>query len=171
MRDCPGTLIPCNCSGVWGPSSVIRVRSTVTASGLGFCTSTQVSKSPAVAPSARYQVLGDSIRGGVPRHISQPSSVFNVPAYIRPSCGHNDEMVRFFALPKPSSAPAYHSLPLYAHREPEAVSSSRFCPSNRVTPTSNTSSSERVRGAMHRATRLLPSPKPSAINSINWEPS
>ena len=40
-----------------GPVEVMKVRSTVTGSGLGFCTSIQVSKSPAVHPSARYQVV------------------------------------------------------------------------------------------------------------------
>ncbi len=56
-RLAAGMSTSCSAGGDRAPASVCRVRSTVTAEALGFCTSTQVSMPPAVAPSARYQLM------------------------------------------------------------------------------------------------------------------
>ncbi len=63
----------------WGPGTapceVMKVRSTVTASVPGFCTSIQVSMPPSVQPSARYQT---NFFGG--------SSSAKVTTTVRSSC-------------------------------------------------------------------------------------
>ncbi len=45
------------CGPATGPFSVMKVRVTWAGESPGFCTSTQVSKPPAVQPSAKYQLV------------------------------------------------------------------------------------------------------------------